>query len=111
MLSKFLVNEYLLLLLVLIIGVHTFIKVMLIMRYRQMNFFSQKLKRSFFYYDGEVIKEAFEVRIKTYYKLSNKINTAFYSLMMLHIAAYLFVKIASAAQHVPPMLSQLVAKH
>lgn len=109
MLSKLLLNEYLLLL-VLTIGVHAFIKVMLIMRYRQMNFFPQKLKRSFFYYDGDVINEAFEVRIKTYYRLSNRINTAFYSLMTLHIAAYLFVKIVSTAQQVPPIFTQLLAE-
>ena len=101
--------DYLLIMVLLAAATHIFIKCVMIFRYRQMNFFGKKLMRSFFFYDKNAMKEAFELRIKKYYKLSNTVNSIFYILMSVSMLTYLSVRMLLAFGKVQTLVSQVVA--
>lgn len=69
-----------------------FVKLVMILTYRQNIHFSRKFVKSFFYYDVEKIGKAQELRLKRYYRNSNKVNTIFYtavaSLSVLSVGVY-----------------------
>lgn len=58
------------------------VKLIMIATYRQNVYFSKKFFKSFFYYDIEKIGKAQELRLKRYYRNSNRVNTVFYAAVM-----------------------------
>lgn len=54
------------------------VKLVMILAYRQSVHFSRKFVKSYFYYNVEKIGKAQELRLKRYYRNSNKVNTIFY---------------------------------
>ena len=75
------------------------IKALMVFNWRQRVYFKQKLVRSFWYYDDNKITTIEEGRLKKYYRLSNTVNSMFYSLIGLLVTIYLatcFIRILDA---------------
>lgn len=64
------------------------VKFLMVLSWRQRVYFKQKLVRSFFFYDVDKISNHTEVRLKKYYRISNKVNSLFYTTISLVMIAY-----------------------
>lgn len=74
------------------------VKLIMIATYRQNVHFSRKFLKSFFYYDIEKIGRAQELRLKRYYRNSNRVNNLFYAAVMFFSVAGIGIYVVNTVE-------------
>ncbi|MBS1771336.1 MAG: hypothetical protein JST82_00660 [Bacteroidetes bacterium] len=105
------IPEYILIVVAMMAILMMTIKSLMILAFRQNIHFSEKLLRSFFFYDLDKITRTLESRLKRYYKTSNFTNIVFYSLIAGGITTYVGMYVITLADYIQPHISHLLASN